>query len=959
MKKPKTLLVIAFAISTLFSVKAQTDKTSLITNPSFETGNNTGWTWTGTSGYTWVGPNGDGDATKDGSYMNGVWNASIGDIACSQSLTGLPSGYYKVTALVTVQSTYTTTQRLFATTSAGTKSCLYGASNNAAYSTANLAVLGATESYSFGGYAESSAANGPFKKLSVITQVTDGNLTLGVRCNGKGSSLGYNFAYTTQGSAGFFKFDGFTLTDVSSVATLDNLTLNIGSLDATFDANTTTYSATLPAGTTTVTPTAVVSVEGETISGNGAVDVSTGTGTSTIVVTALDGTTTKTYTINYHTGVLTPTLSTSVSYVSLDELNTTATITVTGTNILDEITMNAPAGITLSPSSLPLTGNGSTQLTITYNPTSISTGYITLGSGTASTRVRVIATRNADNFTALYPNVTNLISDPYMNSISNYGGWGNHAINTDTMYVLSGSKSATVFGSNGGSLDCSLNGKLVAKTDYRVNAKIYVVGGIFQLGFFGLGITDFTKKTTTTGTWENVDIRFTTGASPSATNAGMYFNNYGIGGTTGYIDNLQMYAIPKVYPSSTSLSYLGVSSKKIAVRAQSLTQDITITAPAGFTTSLATMPATVSGSTTDSLTISFVGPNSASGYVYFASGTAKDSIQVTGTADPTLLASTSYLSLDERLNTGSFTVTGGNLTAAVTMTAPAGITLTPSSLPSTANGSTVSVSYDGNAISTGYITLTSGTATQRVRIKAVRNADNFTPLFETGNLISNPYMDDLSTYGGWGNKTIVADTAIVYSGSKCALTSGKCGGSIDYNLSSFLLPNSNYRVKAMVNTNGTGTFKIGVSGVAASSITNEVSTAVGEWKAVDFTFTTSATLSSPNLYFNSCETQTGTTGLIDNWELYYISTVTGLQTGSVSSQNVYVQNGKIAVNFNLTNASTVEFAVYNSQGMQILKDLGTYSAGRNQVVLKTTIKPGVYIVKTSIDGKYTINKIIL
>jgi len=299
MKKKTTFLAMFLAICTLFNVKAQADKTNLITNPSFETGDLTGWTWTGTTGYAWLGPNTDGDATKNGSYICGIWNGSIGDAECSQTITGLPNGIYRVTALATVSSNRSTTQRLFATSGTTTKSTLYGASSNAAYSPANLAILGATEIYSFGGYAESTAENGSFKRLSVVTQITDGSLKLGFRVNGKGSALGYDFSYSSRGDAGFFKFDNFTLAEVSSVSTLFDITLSTGTLDQFFNPDTTTYAATLPYGTKTVTPTAIASADGQTITGAVAVDVSSGSGVSTIVVKSIDGTATKTYTVNY------------------------------------------------------------------------------------------------------------------------------------------------------------------------------------------------------------------------------------------------------------------------------------------------------------------------------------------------------------------------------------------------------------------------------------------------------------------------------------------------------------------------------------------------------------------------------------------------------------------------------------------------------------------------------------
>ncbi len=306
-----TISLIFIAISV---TQAQTDMTDQVTNPSFETGTLSGWTWTGTSGYTWLGPNTDGDATKDGSYICGIWNASIGDAECAQTLTGLPEGYYRVTALATVSNNRLTTQRLFAITSSDTISMLYGDSSNIAYTAENLAILGATETYSFGGYALSSAENGPFKKLSVVTHVTDGNLKLGFLVNGKSTALGYDFSYSPNGDAGFFKFDNFTLTEVSGVATLDNIEMSDGSLDKLFTPEDTVYTATLPVGTTTVTPIITLSADGASATGVGPVDVSSGSGSSVIVVQSIDGTVTKTYTIDYT--VLTQAPETVVSFES-------------------------------------------------------------------------------------------------------------------------------------------------------------------------------------------------------------------------------------------------------------------------------------------------------------------------------------------------------------------------------------------------------------------------------------------------------------------------------------------------------------------------------------------------------------------------------------------------------------------------------------------------------------------
>jgi len=358
MKRTTTLFVIAFAICNFFNSKAQVNLTNLIVNPSFETGDYTGWTWTGRTG-GWETVNTDGDATKNGTYIAGHWNNNIGDVECSQSLTGLANGNYQVKALVTVSTNRTTPQRLFA----NNKSILYGASSNAAYSAFNLGILGITETYSFGGYAESTAENGPFKEISVVTKVTDGNLTFGFRFNGKGSTLGYDFSYSPKDDAGFFKFDNFTLTEVSEVLNLKNITLSVGALSPVFNTDTTEYTAILPVGTTTVTPTAFISIEGQTVSGTDAVDVSSGSGVSNITVTALDGISTGVYTITYKVLALSNDASLSALSTSVGNLFPAFDPSITTYNVLLPIGTNSVVPTaTKSDAKASIVGDGEVTL---------------------------------------------------------------------------------------------------------------------------------------------------------------------------------------------------------------------------------------------------------------------------------------------------------------------------------------------------------------------------------------------------------------------------------------------------------------------------------------------------------------------------------------------------------------------------------------------------------------------
>jgi len=290
------------------------DVTNLITNPSFETNNTDGWIWTGAQSGGWTGTTDDGDNTSDGEYTAGHWQNNITDVEFYQTIYGLESGYYQVTALYTVSNNRLSNQRLFA----NNKSMLFGASTQPAYSAANLAILGATETYTFGGYATSNAENGPFLKLAVVEHVTADTLRIGVKFSGIADTLGYDFSYTTQGDLGFSKWDKFTLTNVGKKASLDNITVIDGSIfNVPFTSSTLAYTVSLPKGTTTVDPEIKLSFEGTPVTGDGSVDVSSGTGKSTIVVTSLDGSITKTYTINYI--VLTVSKEARLSAISLTE----------------------------------------------------------------------------------------------------------------------------------------------------------------------------------------------------------------------------------------------------------------------------------------------------------------------------------------------------------------------------------------------------------------------------------------------------------------------------------------------------------------------------------------------------------------------------------------------------------------------------------------------------------------
>lgn len=220
--KKKNLLPFLFIGMMSTTALAQTDLTSSIVNPSFEadgvyegltaTKPPTGWTITSNvdcSTFPWCGENADGEtATKNGTYIFGIWVSSVPDFELSQTITDLQDGLYTVTCGLMGASnssgTRQTTQRLFA----NNNSLLFGSEED--YSAANLALLG--EDYSFAGYDEKVQDNGPFRKMTLNVNVVGGTLTFGIRTNGDASAKGFSFTQNAAGGEGWFKVDNFTLT---------------------------------------------------------------------------------------------------------------------------------------------------------------------------------------------------------------------------------------------------------------------------------------------------------------------------------------------------------------------------------------------------------------------------------------------------------------------------------------------------------------------------------------------------------------------------------------------------------------------------------------------------------------------------------------------------------------------------------------------------------------------------
>ncbi len=234
------------------------------------------------------------------------------------------------------------------------------------------------------------------------------------------------------------------------------------------------------------------------------------------------------------TPVITPSKTTLPGF---DEYNTSQTFTVTGVSLQDDILITAPTGFSVSPATIAKESATDVLVTVTYDgSTHNATGNISLNStGAAQKNLAVTGRLNSVCYSPVFSDRPNLIHDPYMNSLTDFESYyGTIVVNTDPAFSYCGANSGKVITSG------SIQEEFVAKpyTRYRVKAKVYCIGGSFQVGSYNLGVPEVKKVVSTTGSWQDVDFSFTTG---NTTSAGVYFNNYQLNGTTGYIDNWELY----------------------------------------------------------------------------------------------------------------------------------------------------------------------------------------------------------------------------------------------------------------------------------------------------------------------------------------------------------------------------------------------------------------------------------
>ncbi|MDD5184414.1 MAG: T9SS type A sorting domain-containing protein [Paludibacter sp.] len=336
-----------------------------------------------------------------------------------------------------------------------------------------------------------------------------------------------------------------------------------------------------------------------------------------------------------------------------------------------------------------------------------------------------------------------------------------------------------------------------------------------------------------------------------------------------------------------------------------------------------------------------------------------DNFEVYPYTAPTLSTSISVISF-EGTTSASFTVTGLNQTSAVTLTAPAGVTLSTYSIPANPSAVSVTVTYDGTTTLADTIRLTSGTATAKIAVKSFSSAC-FTPLAPAGtNMIPDPYLNSISGFGGWGYKATVTGTE-AYCGMSSvkftALTNGwPDGAALDVSNITWTA-NQTYRFRAMVNaTDGSVAF---LAKNADPDFLLVVPQSTG-WVQIDQTFTTGTNPTSGFFTFNNVDgSATGKIAYIDNYELWPVSPATAVKKVSgLSKPNIYIKGNAIVADFNLDLSSKVEISVFNAQGMLLNKIIGTFNGGKNSEKVAVNLTSGLYLVKLVQNGKSFTTKVI-
>lgn len=261
---------------------------------------------------------------------------------------------------------------------------------------------------------------------------------------------------------------------------------------------------------------------------------------------------------------------TTTSIFMSDVVTNTATFNVTGSNVTSAITITAPAtGVSLSGANLVNNGGGiytianahantTNTITVVWDGVNNMNASISIAAtGVNTHNIALSTSKDSGCFAPLYPSRTNLVSDPYFNSIPAF--WGNVSL-VSGAEAFCGNYSAKITGTalcwpSGGSISTPVI-TWNPNSMYRFRAMVKTMDGTFNMGVQNANVGgvggDFNIEVPhTNGQWVEFSAIFVTGPTPGSGVA--FFNNCGNAtGMVAYIDNWELYDITDIFTGNAT-----------------------------------------------------------------------------------------------------------------------------------------------------------------------------------------------------------------------------------------------------------------------------------------------------------------------------------------------------------------------------------------------------------------------
>lgn len=616
-----------------------------------------------------------------------------------------------------------------------------------------------------------------------------------------------------------------------------------------------------------------------------------------------------------------PLLSAPQTSITLTTNAASSNIVLTGENITEDVTFSAPANITFSGTNVvdnldgtykiaAANANAANTVTATWNKSANVSSTITFTSGTATKSVTLstsdITNATLSNITLSAGNLTPAFaSSGYSYTVkapANVSSVTVTGVQTDASSSLTNNGTALSTGTPSVTIGLtSYNG--LNTNNYTVNFSNYVLDD-----WDANGSTDATMSVPTVYGWYATPTLTWGAANTAVAGTVRYIDITAGAGITGvtYTYNssnytgrvlyqrwdgsaARVYSYPVYLQGCTSYNLTGKTAWNSVATAPTVTFRINSTNDnSGTTYASANVVTSTAGALVDVSMSNFSVPTSGVYYITTTSSTQSlitvADLAIVENTTESMSASPVSLLLYEGHLSKTFTVSGNLLTNDISLSAPVGITLSAPGVTSGKDitllkgdaqcGIVVTATWDNAvAIVNQPITVTSGAFSQNVTVYADKN-DCSAPLYnDHTNLITEPYMNVLSGYtNSWGALTLATGSE-AYCGYASAKLTGVNGASITTANISWL-PNTKYRIRAMVKT--TGDFQFGLNNTYAGTgalYEIVIPSTNGEWKQVDYIFTTGTSAVAGYAYFNM-QGRGGTLGYIDNWEIYNISDLT-------------------------------------------------------------------------------------